>query len=77
MCVRYNFWKFKFLYLRKYSADRYSADRDEVWCLPKTDGALSLISLSWKSIGRLEFYDDFNFSKNVTAVAAENFKQSS
>ena len=57
--------KFKLLYLRN-----YSADRAEIWCAP-------LIPFSLKLIQGLRFYDDLNFLKNVTPLAAADFKWSS
>ena len=58
--VCYDFGKFKVMYLTN-----YSADRDEIFCTPKAEVALSLMSLSFKLIHGLGFYEDLNFLKNA------------
>ena len=69
MCVRaracvyvracYNFGTLELLYIRN-----YLADRTKIWCAPKVDAALPLISFSLKLIHGLVF-NDFNFLINV------------
>ena len=62
----------KLLYLRN-----NTADRAEVWCVPKGDVALSLVPFLLKLIHELGFYDNLNVSKmSVTTLAAANFERS-